>query len=252
MHRMSVRDEISVYDNAETSLTGETLSYDAAVFPNVIRKKEIELIERVLRTKRPKVVLDYGCGGGWLSLLLSNWGLEVVGIDASMSMVRKAKLICHEADFIVCDAMRLPFRDKVFDCMIGISILHHLNLTKAFKELKRISHAGSRFVFMEPNLLNPLSAIGRKFLPTEQHTRGEKQFTPEYLRTAFSMASFDLERYFALFFLSFPTARLFKKARVTLRPSLVRIISFFESTMEKSPGIGYLNSTIIAIGKTSR
>jgi len=249
---MSVRDEISVYDNAETSLTGETLSYDAAVFPNVIRKKEIELIERVLRTKRPKVVLDYGCGGGWLSLLLSNWGFEVVGIDASMSMVRKAKLICHEADFIVCDAMRLPFRDKVFDCMIGISILHHLNLTKAFKELKRISHAGSRFVFMEPNLLNPLSAIGRKFLPTEQHTRGEKQFTPEYLRTAFSMASFDLERYFALFFLSFPTARLFKKARVTLRPSLVRIISFFESTMEKSPGIGYLNSTIIAIGKTSR
>jgi ubiquinone/menaquinone biosynthesis C-methylase UbiE len=249
---MNVRDEINVYDKAETSLTGETLSYDAAVFPNVIRKREIELIEKALRNKRPKVILDYGCGGGWLSLLLSNWGFDVVGIDASTSMVRKAKLICHEADLIVCDAMRLPFRDKVFDCMIGISILHHLNLTKAFKELKRISLAGSRFVFMEPNLLNPLSAIGRKLLPTEQHTREEKQFTPGYLRTAFSLASFDLERYFALFFLSFPTARLFKKARVTSCPSLVKFISFFESAMEKSPGISQLNSTIVAIGKASR
>ncbi len=249
---MNVKDEIHVYDKAETSPTGETLSYDAAVFPNVVRKREIELIEKVLRTKRPKVILDYGCGGGWLSLLLSNWGFDVVGIDASTSIVRKAKLICPEADFLVCDAIRLPFREEVFDCMIGISILHHLDLTKAFKELKRISCAGSRFVFMEPNLLNPLSAIGRKLLPTEQHTREEKQFTPGYLRTAFSMANFDLERYFALFFLSFPTARLFKKARVTPCPSLVKIISFFESTMEKSPGIGHLNSTIIAIGKTSR
>jgi SAM-dependent methyltransferase len=248
---ISIRNEIDVYDKAETSLTGETGSYDAAVFPNVIRKREIELIGKVLKTKRPRMILDYGCGGGWLSLLLSRWGYDVVGIDVSIGMIRRAALICHEADFIVCDAMRLPFREKVFDCMMGISILHHLNLVKAFQELKRISSAESRFVFMEPNLLNPLSAIGRKLLPMEQHTKEEKQFLPEYLRAAFSLANFNLERYFALFFLSFPIARLCRIARVTPHLSLIRIITFLENIMEKSPGVSRLNSTIVAIGKTN-
>ena len=247
---VSLRDEIDVYDKAETSLTGETVSYDAAIFPNVIRKKEIELIRVFLEAKRPKVILDYGCGGGWLSLSLLSWGFDVVGVDASESMVRKAKLVCHEADFIVCDAMRLPFRDKVFDCIIGISILHHLNLQKAFEELKRISLSESKFLFMEPNLLNPLSAIGRKLLPMEYHTKEEKPFTPGYLKTAFNLADFSLEKYFSLFFLSFPTARLFKVAHVTPRLSLVTVISFLESALEKLPGIGQLNSTIVAIGKT--
>jgi len=248
---MSIRSEIDVYDKTETSLAGETVSYDAAVFPNVIRKREIELIKKVLQTKRPRMILDYGCGGGWLSLLLSRWGFDVVGIDVSISMIRKAKLICHQADFIVCDAMRLPFRDKVFDCMMGISVLHHLNLFKALQELKRISLAESKFVFMEPNLLNPLSAIGRRLLPMEQHTREEKPFSPEYLRTAFNSANFDLETYSALFFLSFPIARLFRIARVKPHFSLIRIITFLENIMEKSPGISRLNSTIVAIGKTS-
>lgn len=251
MPGMSIRSEIKVYDKAEISLNGETVSYDATFFLNVIRKREIELIERVLQTKRPKVILDYGCGGGWLSLILSHWGFDVVGVDASKSMVRRAKLVCHEAGFIICDAMRLPLRDETFDCIIGIAILHHLNLKRALRELRRVSLARSRFLFMEPNLLNPLSAIGRKLLPTELHTEEERPFTPGYLKTALELADFTLERYFAIFFLSFPIARLSKMTHVTLGLSSVRIISSLESVMEKLPGIGHLNSTIIAVGKTN-
>lgn len=247
----SLRDEIEIYDRAETSPSGETLSYDAAVFPNVIRKREIELIKAFLQAKRPRTILDYGCGGGWLSLLLLNWGFGVVGVDVSGNMVRNAKLVCRKADFIICDAMRLPFRNNVFDCTIGISILHHLNLEKTFRELKRISISESSFLFMEPNLLNPLSAIGRKLFPMEAHTKGEKQFTPGSLRAAFdSTTSFILERYFALFFLSFPAARLFRILGVTPNLFLVRSIAFLESAMEKLPGIRHLNSTIVAVGKT--
>jgi len=246
------RNETNVYEKAEISLAGETVSYDATVFPYVIRKREIELIKKVLQAKRPEKILDYGCGGGWLSLLLSRWGFDVVGVDASKNMLRRAKLACHEAGFIICDAMRLPLRDETFDCIIGISILHHLDLKKALKELMRVSLARSGFLFMEPNLLNPLSAIGRKLLPTELHTKEEKPFTPGYLKTALELADFSLERYFALFFLSFPVARLFKMTHVTLGLSSVRIISSLESALERLPGIGHLNSTIIAVGKTNR
>jgi SAM-dependent methyltransferase len=245
---MSIEDEIQVYDRAKVScFTGETDSYDTVVFPNVIRKREIELIKQVLQANMPKIILDYGCGGGWLSLLLLKWGFDVVGMDVSKNMVSNAKLICHEADFIVCDAMRLPFRDGVFDFIIGISILHHLNLKHAFNELKRISLSRSVFLFMEPNSLNPLSAFGRKVFPMEAHTKGEKPCTPEYLKTALSLANFNVERCFAIFFLAFPAARFSKITGLNPPSSLVKMTYLFESVMEKIPGIRYLNSNIVAI-----
>jgi SAM-dependent methyltransferase len=247
---MSIEDEVYAYDNAEVSCsTGETQSYDAAIFPNVIRKRELELIKRAVQAKMPKMILDYGCGGGWLSLLFVKWGFDVVGMDVSKNMVRNAKRVCHKADFIVCDGMRLPFRDGTFDFVIGISILHHLNLKNALSELKRISFVRSVFLFMEPNSLNPLSAFGRKFFPMAAHTKGEKQFTPKYLKTALNLADFDVERCFAVFFLAFPVARFSKIARITAPLSLVKMTYLFENVMEKMPGIRYLNSNIVAVGK---
>jgi SAM-dependent methyltransferase len=249
---MSIEDEIHVYNEVDVSyFTGETESYDAVFFPNVIRKRELKLIKQVLQAKRPRLILDYGCGGGWFSLLLFRWGFDVVGMDVSKSMVKSAKLVCPEADFIVCDAMRLPLRDGIFDFLIGISILHHLSLKHAFSELRRISLARSVFLFMEPNSLNPFSAFGRKFFPMEAHTKGEKQFTPGYLRDALRSANFNVERCFAMFFLALPVARFSRIARLSPPLLLVKMTYFFESVMEKMPGIRYLNSNIVAVGKAN-
>ena len=89
---MSLEDEMLVYDAATVSrLTGETESYDDAFFPNVIRKRELELIKRVLQAEKPQFILDFGCGGGWLSILLHKWGFSFVGMDISRHMSRTPK-----------------------------------------------------------------------------------------------------------------------------------------------------------------
>ena len=105
---------------------------------------------------------------------------------------------------------------------------------------------------MEPNLLNPLSAVGRKLFPMEAHTKGEKQFTPESLRKILSLADFSVRRYVGLFFFAFPVARLLKIAGIKLHPSLVKMIYLLESFLEIVPGVRYLNSTIVAVGTTSK
>ena len=72
---MSIEDEIHVYAHTKVSrLTGETESYDASFFTNVIRKKELELIEQLIMTDQPTFILDYGCGGGWFSWLYAPRG----------------------------------------------------------------------------------------------------------------------------------------------------------------------------------
>lgn len=246
---MSIEDEIQVYADVKVSkLTGETESFDMKFFSKVIRKRELELIKQRLQAKMPKLILDYGCGGGWLSLLLRKWGFDTVSMDVSKHMVKSSKLVCPEGDFVVCDAMRLPFRAGVFDFILGISILHHLNLNDALNELKRISLSKSVFLFMEPNLLNPLSAFGRRFFPMEAHTKGEMQFTTRYLERALNLANFNVERCFALFFMAFPVARFSKIAKITLPSLLTSMISLFENTMEKLPIIQNLNANIVVIG----
>jgi SAM-dependent methyltransferase len=248
---MFLENEVQVYEDVDVSFsTGETESYEETFFTEVIRRRELDFIKQVLKAEKPRLVLDYGCGGGWLSRLICKWGFEVVGIDLSKRLVRVAKFVCREGDFVVCDAMRLPFKDGAFDFIIGISILHHLpKLSMAFSELKRVSASHALCLFMEPNLLNPVSAFGRKFFPMEAHTKGEKQFTFGYLETALNLADFKVERYFAIFFLSFPIARFLKIAHTRLPLWLAKIIFLFETFTEKIPGVRCLNSNIVALAK---
>ena len=245
---MGLKDEMQVYDSAPVSLvTGETESYDSIFFPNVIRKRELEFIEQVLSRSRPKFILDFGCGGGWLSILLQKLGLDFVGMDISKNMVKNAKIVCPNSEFIVCDAMRLPFRSDVFDFIIGISILHHLDLRLTTDELKRVSVTKCTFLFMEPSLLNPLSAFGRKFFPMEAHTEGEKPYAPNNLKMALDSSGLKVEKLFTMFFFAFPAARVLKL--VKLKPAMVFVNFAYhvEGVLEKIPFVRVLNSNIVVI-----
>ena len=248
---MSLRHEIKVYEKVVVSYsTGEIDSYEPTFFNEVIRRREIDFIIQAIQAKKPRLILDYGCGGGWLSRLICDLGFQVVGIDLSEKLIKIANSISHEGDFIVCDAMKLPFRDNVFDFVVGISILHHLpDLGLALNELKRTSLPRAVFLFMEPSSLNPLSAFGRRFFPMEAHTKGEKPFTFGYLKTILILAGFEVERYFAMFFFSFPIARFLKITGIKLPSWLVKIISLFETLAEKAPLLNALNSTIVALAK---
>ena len=115
---MGLKDEIEAYEKAEVSIdTGEIELWDHIIFPNVIRKRQIELIFDLIEQTKTNKILDLGCGGGWLSKILSSRGYNVTGIDASAPLINAARKSCAEAKFIVGDCMRLPFPDQSFDAL---------------------------------------------------------------------------------------------------------------------------------------
>ncbi|MFX0132584.1 MAG: class I SAM-dependent methyltransferase [Candidatus Hodarchaeota archaeon] len=247
---MSAKNEIQIYSKVRVSeISGEIDDYEDSIFQNVIRNREIFLIQNELCVAKPKLILDYGCGGGWLSLLIYNWGFNVIGIDVTAYLLKKAKITCPNVDFIISDAEKLPFKNTIFDFIIGISILHHLDLINSCKELFKVSCKGSKFIFMEPNVLNPLSAIGRKLFPMNTHTKGEKGYYIKNLLKMLSFLGYHIDKYFMLFFLTFPVARFFKIINKKPHISLLKMISLLEKCMEKIPIINHLNSTIIIVGK---
>ena len=63
-------------------------------------------------------VLDLGCGTGRHSKALHQAKFEVVGIDLSIDLLKKATLVNPRAvSFARCDIRHLPFRDSSFDLL---------------------------------------------------------------------------------------------------------------------------------------
>ena len=77
---------------------------------------------------------------------------------------------------MVADAHHTGFPDGAFDLIRGNSILHHLELEPALRELRRILAPGGRAVFVEPLAHNPLLRLGRALTPMAR-TEDEHPFT---------------------------------------------------------------------------
>ncbi|MBI3411307.1 MAG: class I SAM-dependent methyltransferase [Planctomycetes bacterium] len=118
---------------------------------------------------RGRRVLDLGCGHGMASVVLARRGASVVGLDLSTGYLkearRRAKANGVGVEFVHANAEELPFRDASFAGVWGNAILHHLDLTKAARELRRVLVPGGKVVFCEPWGENPLLAWARRYCP---------------------------------------------------------------------------------------
>ena len=116
-----------------------------------------------------KHVLDYGCGHGMAAVVLARAGAAVTAFDLSPGYVAEARERCRAngvaAACVVADGESLPFPDHSFDAVWGNAILHHLDLAKAGRELRRVLKLGGVAVFCEPWGGNPLLGLARQFLP---------------------------------------------------------------------------------------
>ena len=87
-------------------------------------------------------VLEIGVGTGRIALPLVERGIEIVGIDLSVPMLRKLleKAGSSSVPVVVSDATRLPFTDHSFGAAIACHVLHLIrDWTQAVDELVRVS-----------------------------------------------------------------------------------------------------------------
>ena len=100
-----------------------------------------ELNSFVERLPEEGVVLDAGCGSGYVSALLENGGFHVTGIDISKKMLALAKKNAPRSRFIRMDMTDLKLPSKSFDGVICLfSIIHvprrsHLGVLRSFRRV---------------------------------------------------------------------------------------------------------------------
>jgi SAM-dependent methyltransferase len=96
--------------------------------------------------RRPRCVLDVGCGTGDLTARLGEaTGADVLAVDQSERMVELTR--ARGVDAQVADVAELPFADGSFDCVVAAWMLFHASdIGSALAEIVRVLAPDGRLV----------------------------------------------------------------------------------------------------------
>lgn len=128
--------------NISYDVVGKT--YDTA------RCADPEVMQGLVEYMNPmagKKYLDVSCGSGNYTIALYNQGLDIIGIDISQEMLKKAQAKGPTIPWLQGDVQALPFEDNTFDGMYCIHAIHHYkDLELAFKEMYRVLAPGGTLI----------------------------------------------------------------------------------------------------------
>jgi len=128
-------------------------------------------------------ILELGCGAGYFTKELAHSGAEIVAIDVSAELLEIAKANCSASNvrYEIQNACALTYPGATFDSVVGSSILHHLEIEPAVREIYRVLKPGGTIYFTEPNMLNPQIAI-QKNVPRVKRWLGDTPHEAAFFR----------------------------------------------------------------------
>jgi 2-polyprenyl-3-methyl-5-hydroxy-6-metoxy-1,4-benzoquinol methylase len=129
------------------------------------------------------IVLELGCGTGYFTRELARLGADVVAIDVSPELLEIARANCPapNVQYQIENAYALSYDGAVFDSVVGSSVLHHLEIQEALREIYRVLKPAGTIYFTEPNMLNPQIAI-QKNIPWIKQKLGDSRDETAFFR----------------------------------------------------------------------
>lgn len=134
---------------------GPLLGYERRPWNSYWRTFEVPIV-KMQTAKRKMRLLDFGCGPGENAIRFARAGFHVTGFDICEKNIQTCQQLFtrnkmeESGHFTVSPAEKLPFEDKSFDIVVGIDILHHVDIPLALKEIRRVLKPGGIAVFREP------------------------------------------------------------------------------------------------------
>jgi SAM-dependent methyltransferase len=148
------------------------------------RRDSAEVMKELLPIK-DAVVIDVGCGDGWLTRHLTRLGAHVIGIEVSPRHLQEARAfpVAGDERYLPGLAEDLPVRTRSADIVIFFNSLHHVDregLPKALRESARVLKSGGILYISEPLAEGAYFEVMR---PAHDETRVRRQ-AQEHLRHA--------------------------------------------------------------------
>ena len=121
--------------------------------------EQLEALVRTYLTPGARV-MDLGCGrGGVVELIWQDVDLAV-GLDPDVPSLAEHR--AHGLPVIRGRGEHLPFAGESFDLIVCLWVLEHLRSPEqVLHEVHRVLRPGGHFLFLTPNLRNPLLTLNR-------------------------------------------------------------------------------------------
>jgi len=101
--------------------------------------------------------LELGAGTGVFTERLLRSGCELTAVELSPDTAERCRERVGERAEVVVGNVETGegLEGRTFDAIVGVSVLHHVDLDATFDSTFALLRAGGRFAFSEPNILNP-------------------------------------------------------------------------------------------------
>ena len=182
---------------------------------------------------RGRVFLDYACGNGVNAITAAKCGATLsIGLDISDTSVANAREDAKaqnltNAYFVQADAENTKLPDSSIDVVICQGMLHHLDLSYAFPELRRILAPHGKILAVEALDYNPAIKLYRMLTPS-MRTEWEKAHILSLADVRFAKRFFDLGEIRYWHILSYAGAHF---------PRLLPVFNALDDALTKVPGI---------------
>lgn len=184
-----------------------------------------------------KMFLDYACGDGMNAIKAAKAGADLaIGVDISRISVQNARNSAKEqglsnAYFLQGDCEHTGLPDNCIDAAICSGMLHHLDLSYAFYELRRILKPGGVILAVEALDYNPLIKLYRNTTPS-MRTEWEATHILSYKDVEFASRFFNIRdiRHWHLFSIA-----------GVIAPRLLPLLNAVDTVILNIPGIKLLS-----------
>jgi len=176
------------------------------------------------KIKPGSVVLDYGCGTGFIIKHFINKGFETYGADTSSQSVDFVNKQYKDTPnfkgaFLLNDLFKL---NKNFDVILVVEVIEHLTddfLKPLVENVKRLGLSGSKIIFTTPNNENLNDSV--IYCPVCEHTFHRWQHVRSWnvgsLTTFMEQHGLKVESCFATDFSNIPPEGVLKKLKHSVR-----------------------------------
>lgn len=112
------------------------------------------------------IILDAGCGDNGMISEFKSLPKSIIGIDINENLLSKNNIVNKK---IISSLEHIPLESNSIDIVISEFVLEHLqNPILAFKEIFRVLKPKGTFIFITPNVINPVMTLSN-ILPYEWH-----------------------------------------------------------------------------------
>jgi len=232
-----------------------------SVNDQVLTKKEVDFIIRVLKVKKKHLILDLCCGHGRHSLELAKRGYRVKGLDYSQFLLEKAKTAAKKQkltiEFRQGDARNLPYKNKSFEriIMMGNSFGYSLNSEddkKILQEVYRVLKDKGKFLLditsgeYVLNHLNPVTwhkATNDLYVLREkEHSQELKGIVAKEIVLSAKKGLVNELNYFE---------RLYTQAEISqlLEENRFKVLEIHHNLTSKKENLGFMTSRLMIVSQ---